>query len=421
MQRKQWFLMMLFITAVVTFVAACAGEPGAEGPTGPIGPQGPPGPQGTQGDQGVPGPSGLDGLSYSPPTFVGSEACAECHEEIYDVFMLSGHPHQVTAVTNGEAPQYPFSEVSDPPPGYTWDDISYVIGGYNWKARFLDQNGNLITGEQAQYNLNNDELDLGDDWVAYHADEENLSYDCGTCHTTGYSPIGNQDGLAGIVGSWAIAGVQCEECHGAGSQHAESPITVRLTINRDGESCNECHTEGITLMDFVSENGFISHQDSYDDLYQSKHMMIDCVVCHDPHTGVVQLREADLATVQANCEDCHFAQAQYESGHEGVRVDCIDCHMPQMLQNAVGDPVQYTADVRTHVMAINPTQLDQFNEDGTLATTRISLNFSCRGCHNPDGRAPEASDEQLLGLALGYHTPPAVTAEAEAPAESEAP
>ena len=145
MQRTQRFLMILFITAVVMLVAACTGEPGEEGPQGPAGAQGPPGPAGAQGEQGVPGPAGLDGLSYTPPTFIGSDACAECHQEIYDVFMQSGHPYKLNAVVNGEPPQYPFTEISDPPEGYTWDDISYVIGGYNWKARFIDQNGYIIT------------------------------------------------------------------------------------------------------------------------------------------------------------------------------------------------------------------------------------------------------------------------------------
>lgn len=115
MQRKQWFLMMLLITAVVTLVAACAGEPGAEGPQGPIGSQGPPGPQGSQGEQGVPGPAGLDGLSYSPPSFIGSEACAECHQEIYDVFMLSGHPHKLNAVSMANRPNIPLQRLANHP------------------------------------------------------------------------------------------------------------------------------------------------------------------------------------------------------------------------------------------------------------------------------------------------------------------
>ncbi|MAT98504.1 MAG: hypothetical protein CL608_15275 [Anaerolineaceae bacterium] len=432
MQRKQWFLMMLFITAVVTFVAACAGETGAEGPQGPAGDQGPPGPTGPQGPQGVPGPAGLDGLSYTPPTFIGSDACAECHQEISDAFAMSGHAYQLNAVVDGQPPQYPFSEVSDPPAGYTWDDISYVIGGYNWKARFIDQDGYIITGADenatTQYNLDNEALDLGDDWVGYHAGEANLPYDCGTCHTTGYSPIGNQDGRPGMVGTWAFGGVQCEECHGAGSQHAESPISVKLSINRDAESCNACHTRGFEGELDVAD-GFIQHHDGYDDLFQSKHLMLDCVVCHDPHTGVVQLREAELPTVQASCEDCHFDQAQYEAGHNDIGgVDCIDCHMPRLIENAVANAEMYTGDLRTHVVSIDPTQIEQFNEDGTLTTTQLALNFACRSCHNPDGRAPEVTNEELLSLAVGYHTPPAAVEAApveeapeEAPAGSEAP
>ena len=31
------------------------------------------------------------------------------------------------------------------PDGYTWDQISYVIGGYKWKSRYMDENGYIIT------------------------------------------------------------------------------------------------------------------------------------------------------------------------------------------------------------------------------------------------------------------------------------
>lgn len=426
MQRKQWFLMMLFITAVVTFVAACAGEPGPAGPQGLAGAQGPPGPAGAQGEQGVPGPAGLDGLSYTPPTFIGSEACAECHQEIYDVFMLSGHPYKLNRVVNGEPPQYPFSEVNDPPEGYTWDDISYVIGGYNWKARFIDQDGYIITGEDenatTQYNLVNRALDLGGDWVGYHAGEENLPYDCGVCHTTGYSPIGNQDGLPGLIGTWASDGIQCEECHGAGSQHAENPIAVSVKIDRDAESCGACHSRD-AVEEVNASNGFIQHHEQYEELFQSKHIVLDCVICHDPHTGVVQLREAELPTVRTTCENCHFAEAQFEAGHAGITVDCIDCHMPRLTKSAVGNPERFTGDIRTHIMAIDPNQVEQFNEDGTVALSQISLNFSCRGCHNVEGPALDKTDEELISRAVGYHTPPPPVEETpeEAPVESETP
>ena len=38
---------------------------------------------------------------------------------------------------DGQPPDYPFTEIPSPPEGYTWDDIAYAIGGYNWKAHFI--------------------------------------------------------------------------------------------------------------------------------------------------------------------------------------------------------------------------------------------------------------------------------------------
>lgn len=426
MQRKQWFLMMLCITAVVTFMTACTGEQGPEGPQGPAGAQGPPGPAGAQGEQGVPGPAGLDGLSYTPPTFIGSEACAECHQEIYDVFARSGHPYKLNRVVDGQPPVYPFTEIPSPPEGYTWDDISYVIGGYNWKARFIDQDGYIITGSDenatTQYNFFNEELDLGDNWVGYHAGEENLPYNCGTCHTTGYSPIGNQDGLPGLVGTWAAGGIQCEECHGAGSQHAENPIVVRPIVDRDAESCGNCHVRGGSE-EVNASGGFIQHHEQYEELFQSKHIALDCVVCHDPHAGVIQLRRDEVQTTRTTCENCHLADASYEAGHQTVRVDCIECHMPRVTKSALGDPAQFTGDIRTHLMLINPNQIGQFSEDGTTALSELGLDFACRGCHNPGGSAFEKTDEELTLMAVGYHTPPAPVEaiSEEAPVDSEAP
>ena len=63
-------------------------------------------------------------------------------------------------MVDGQPPTYPYDSVTGgvttPPEGYTWDDITYVIGGYNWKARFIDTEGYNITGEEdatTQYNF----------------------------------------------------------------------------------------------------------------------------------------------------------------------------------------------------------------------------------------------------------------------------
>jgi hypothetical protein len=160
--------------------------------------------------------------------YVGSETCGECHTEIAERFGKSGHAFKLNRVVDGQPPEYPFTEVLEPPEGYTWDDILYVIGGYNWKARFIDQEGFIITGDEdstTQYNFANDVVGNDPEWVPYHPGEER-PFNCGTCHTTGYNPEGNQEGLPGLIGTWAEDGIKCEECHGPGSLHSENPRGV---------------------------------------------------------------------------------------------------------------------------------------------------------------------------------------------------
>jgi hypothetical protein len=411
MKRRLLLLLLLVITLAI---AGCAPSEGPQSPAGSEGPQGPPGPPGRDGADGPAGPAGVNGVSFTPPEYVGSEACAECHQDTYDVFMDSGHPYKLTKVENGVPPDYPFSKLPGPPDGYSWDDISYVIGGYNWKARFIDQDGFIITGDEnatTQYNLWNEDLGMGDEWVAYHAGEE-LPYDCGGCHTTGYRAEGNQDGMPGMIGTFAAGGIQCEECHGPGSLHVNNPYSFRPLVDRDSEACGECHVRGGSE-EVNASDGFIQHHEQYEELFQSKHITIDCVVCHDPHTGVIQLRQTGRQTTRTECENCHIEQAKYagnEEVHNRIKVDCIECHMPKVTKSAVGDPERFTGDIRTHLMAIDPDQVEQFieTEDGLISASQLSLNFACRHCHNPDGLGPEVTDEELQEAARGYHNPPLV-------------
>ena len=381
---------------------------GCAGPEGPAGASGPPGPAGPEGPQGPEGPTGADGAQNAVgAAYVGSVTCSACHAETYEIFMKSGHPWKLNPVVDGQPPDYPFTQVPDPPEGYTWDDIAYVIGGYNWKARFIDQDGFIITGDEdatTQYNFANPVVGNDAGWAAYHAGEEK-PYDCGVCHTTGYSPIGNQDDLPGLVGTWAEPGIQCEECHGPGGNHVQNPQGVQMLIDRDSEQCGKCHLRGAPEAVNAS-GGFIRHHEQYEELFQSRHIALDCVVCHDPHQGVVQLRQAEVQTTRTMCENCHFEQAGYQDSDVHPRVaNCIDCHMPRIVKSAVGDADKFTGDIRSHLMAIDPAQIGQFSEDGSTALSQISLDFACRSCHVEGGSALVKTDEQLIEKAEGYHSP----------------
>ena len=71
--------------------------------------------------------------------YEGSEFCQECHEVNYSLWKVSGHPYKL--MKSEEARNRPIPL----PIGYTWDDISYVIGGYKWKSRYIDLDGYIIT------------------------------------------------------------------------------------------------------------------------------------------------------------------------------------------------------------------------------------------------------------------------------------
>ena len=386
-------------------LVACAGS---QGPQGPPGPAGPPGPEGPQGPPGEAAEAAAAVTSTATAGFVGSSTCSACHQDTYNLFLNSGHNWKLNPVVDGQPPQFPFTEVPDPPAGYTWADISYVIGGYNWKARFIDQDGYILTGDEdatTQYNFANPEVGNQAGWVAYHPGEE-IPYDCGTCHTTGYSPRGNQDALPGLIGTWAEPGIQCEACHGHGSLHITNPQAFQMQVDRDAEQCGQCHIRG-SIEEVNASGGFIQHHEQYEEIFQSKHVVLDCVLCHDPHVGVIQLQQMEAPTTRTQCENCHFQQAKFQASqiHPNV-AECIDCHMPRLVRSAVGDAERFIGDIRTHIVAIDPDQVGQFSEDGSVALSQISLDFACRSCHIEGGSATPKSDEQLIEKATGYHERP---------------
>ncbi len=64
------------------------------------------------------------------------------------------------------------------------------------------------------------------------------SFDCIGCHITGYGQRGGS-AMAHVDG---LTDVQCEVCHGPGSQHVERPQKMRLKMPSDND-CKSCHTK----------------------------------------------------------------------------------------------------------------------------------------------------------------------------------
>jgi len=312
--------------------------------------------------------------------YIGAEYCANCHPldpteaDNYADWRTSGHRFILQGSAEAQNRALPLPE------GFSWDDISYVVGGHSTKAIYLDDTGHIITGTvdregnavdgMNQYNL------LTGEWSDFHPGEDK-PYDCGRCHTTGYSESGSMNGLPGIEGSFAYPGVECEVCHGPGGT---------MAVNQSPEACGTCHkhpdTDGIEAAD-----GFIRSEGQYSEFKAGAHSELSCVSCHNPH------KPAEFG-LKKQCEDCHSElAARYATTFKGeAGIQCEDCHMPYATLS--GQPLgPHKGDKRTHIFSIDTRgDASMFTEDGSEVTltdgkAAVTLDFVCQRCHQ--GRSVE--------------------------------
>lgn len=322
-------------------------------------------------------------------TYIGADECEICHSEIYEYWNLSGHKNIL--MTPDEALE--IRSDLPMPEGYEKDDVLYVIGGWGWKSRYINNHGYIITktGDNLEINGSNQYNIETEEWVDYHAGEV-LEYDCQNCHTTGASYDERMENLPGINGSWEFSGIQCEACHGAGSEHvAEKGIRgVAITVNENASFCGQCHRRGAEDNKIPASDGFVRHNEQYQELLASGNMSdLNCVVCHDPHKPVHEgaTNQIEEFGIIAHCDDCHITATQiYEESIMGsAGVECADCHMPKNVKSAVNSS-PYRADISSHLFRINTSVDAEFiyvdRKDGNeYANPYITLEYACLSCH----------------------------------------
>ena len=324
--------------------------------------------------------------------YVGHEACSSCHATIYSEYIQSGHPYKLNKVEDGVPPTYPFSEVPSPPEGYAWEDVTYVIGGYGWKARFIDRNGYIITGDAVQYNLANGQ------WSGYHASEApgTKPYTCGSCHTTGWQTTeenggAKQDDLEGMAGTFASPGVTCEQCHGPGSDHISSRSKEDISVDPSKELCGTCHFRDSEHR-IAASGGFIRHHEQYDELINSPHRFMECGTCHDPHKSTKSM----LGGYKGDpvCTDCHSNVEVKVPAMADHR--CETCHMPLAAKSAIvtkefgeDEDTGHLGDIHSHTFKLNSDRDAQmFTADGKFVALDdegdaiVKVEFACAGCHD---------------------------------------
>lgn len=329
--------------------------------------------------------------------YVGSESCKSCHSSIYEKFIKSGHPYKLNKV-NGVQPAIPYRTATIPTPsGYSFTDgtITYMIGGYGWKARFIDNKGYIVTQlAGSQVNLADGSLGV------YHSSDApgTKKYDCGKCHTTGWKSIADggsaQDGLEGMDGSFFAGGVHCEACHGKGGLHIVSKAKSDITKNSNSSLCGDCHTRN-TDRTIAAKGGYSEHHEQYDEWLSGPHSNAGapgCNDCHDPHASVINDASAPGEGVLTSCTDCHSSTTYNASKHTAnTNITCVTCHMPYSGKSALASS-KYKADIKSHIFKINPNDtVTYFSADGKVANVDgkgLPLTYVCYQCHkdeNGDG------------------------------------
>jgi hypothetical protein len=370
-------------------------------------------------------------------SYIGSAACISCHTNVADKHTLHAHAHALTAV-EGLPPTFPpqadRAVVPDPPPGFDWTDISYVIGGYTHMARFVDVDGFRLTtgatGVPTQWNLLFGVNNTQPGFVNY-ADQAAApppyTHDCFRCHTTG--PVMQslddprfQENRPGILGTWAEAGVQCEACHGPGSNHAPNPSARDLFVDRSASACGQCHSRN-NLDAIEAVDGFILNYQQQNELRASGgHASFNCTFCHDPHASPTYDRDNAIRNA---CTSCHAGHTM--AGHRGrvfVRgsyveeLSCVSCHMQFASKSTssatpdVAGPIGRIGDLRTHIFRINTDAVTSeafFTEDGSAVRkddqgrAAVTLDYICFRCHNDLGNAPSFSLSIGSGVAQDIH------------------
>lgn len=327
-------------------------------------------------------------------TYVGSAACAMCHSGKHTSFSKTGHNFKILKNAGDEQPVFPYTPETTitgaidlladatpnndlgAPTGY--DEVSYTVGGYHWKMRWLDADGYIVTGNNVQYNIRNaaGELNIPDNHPAdvdvmgdYKADKFNYQYSCGNCHTTGWKRTTDvaggdsrnpdrQDDLPGMNGTFAEQGIQCESCHGAGSAHVAAPSKENITkiaVARTTEdfladdmgygkavTCAECHTRD-------GEKDYPTYVSAYNTAFPNGSKVGGRIISsgglskhHQTGDELLGVVPEDHGTYKAGdeigpkkdwaCSTCHnphkstVNQDSTDGLHTGAVTACTDCH-----------------------------------------------------------------------------------------------
>ena len=253
--------------------------------------------------------------------------------------------------------------------------IDYVIGSGNHARSYLHRTagGGYIELPLGWYSQKGGYWGMNPGFDNPHPQTRRFaSYECIFCHDAypkipvGHDTPGRDPVFAGDLPE----GIDCQRCHGAGTNHIRIAQTKaatladirasilnpkRLTPALQMDVCAQCHLEptsgdlpslirrfdrapfsftpGEPLANFelvFDHPPGAGHDDKFEIVNSSAYRLrksqcflksdgaMTCTTCHDPHTTVANYSNA--------CRKCHPGMS---AGHPAAATECISCHMPR--------------------------------------------------------------------------------------------
>jgi predicted CXXCH cytochrome family protein len=280
-------------------------------------------------------------------TYKGSKFCIACHKAknklLVESYPKTAHALSFWKVGEEKEGQKILGDFGKTP-GFTQDQVVYVLGKGRHEQAYLDKDYNMLP---LFWDV------ASKSWVK-RMPVVNGADQCITCHTTGYDSANRK---------WVESGVGCESCHGPGSEHMASgdkktSIVRPETLDplREAMICGQCHSLGqaksapcprspeyrpgddlaATFTD-AKPAAHVPHEmppwTQYSEWLQSKHASASppttCTKCHEPH-GVGNLPSQLRKEGNALCLDCHKTLAgDQHSAASLEKAPCASCHMPK--------------------------------------------------------------------------------------------
>jgi predicted CXXCH cytochrome family protein len=164
------------------------------------------------------------------------------------------------------------------------------------------------------------------DFVSIWKDDGQPDY-CLPCHTTGWDPEQDNHGADEADYRKGLLGIQCEACHGPGSEHVRGGgDPAKITVSYAAEVCGSCHVgdHNPTYTEWKDS----AHADALNGLKTSSHAGESCLVCHSADYWYDRNVTLESAQYGITCVMCHFPHGSnfdYQLREEGERL-CALCH-----------------------------------------------------------------------------------------------